>query len=493
MNRNVIRVATVLTSLIFTVPALTQTDRVTLTLKGSWPGFPRGTAMGVAVSDEYVYVCSQGLQAIEISDPVNPRPVGALTNDIRASHLAVSGNYVYMVGEGGFQVIDVFSQTDPHRVGACNTSGDALGVAVAGNHVYLADGWAGLQVIDISNSAHPKRVGGYYPKGDARSVAVSGDYAYVADGDLEVLDITAPAHPRRVGGYEFNFGGPALHVVVSGDYALVTYESWFDGTNDQWGGLQILDVSNPASPRRLGGDTGVGTARGVAVSGNYAYVAFDGKYSDVGSFRGHLEVIDISNPDSPSELGRCETMKLFGVVVSGSFAYVVGGGFDDREMTGLWIIDVSNPANLRTVGFCDAGGAFMGVEVMGVSVSGNYAYVCGQGQGLQVIDVSNPTDPRRVGGDAGCATATAAVRQGKNFVAGHEDGLLIYEALPFIKSVSKEGHYLNIAWEGFGPARLQRATSLVPPNWQELIGSENTNAVSLPIWGGPEFFRLVKP
>jgi len=42
--------------------------------------------------------------------------------------------------------------------------------------------------------------------------------------------------------------------------------------------------------------------------------------------------------------------------------------------------------------------------------------------------------------------------------------------------------------------RLQRATQLANPNWQDLIGSENTNSVTLPIWSpGAEFFRLVKP
>jgi hypothetical protein len=40
-------------------------------------------------------------------------------------------------------------------------------------------------------------------------------------------------------------------------------------------GLQVIDVSNPASPQRVGGYDTSGYARGVAVSGNYAYVADD--------------------------------------------------------------------------------------------------------------------------------------------------------------------------------------------------------------------------
>jgi hypothetical protein len=52
-------------------------------------------------------------------------------------------------------------------------------------------------------------------------VAVSGHYAYVADWDagLQVIDVSDPANPRRVGGYDTP--GYALGVAVSGNYAYV--------------------------------------------------------------------------------------------------------------------------------------------------------------------------------------------------------------------------------------------------------------------------------
>jgi hypothetical protein len=37
--------------------------------------------------------------------------------------------------------------------------------------------------------------------------------------------------------------------------------------------LQVIDVSNPGNPQRVGGYSTSGHAQGVAVSGNYAYVA----------------------------------------------------------------------------------------------------------------------------------------------------------------------------------------------------------------------------
>ncbi|MBK9137540.1 MAG: hypothetical protein IPM17_02055 [Verrucomicrobia bacterium] len=67
-----------------------------------------------------------------------------------------------------------------------------------------------------------------YVAGYAEGVAVSGHYAYVADGweGLQVIDVSDPAHPVRVGGY--NTPGRAQGVAVSGHYAYVA---------DGWGGL----------------------------------------------------------------------------------------------------------------------------------------------------------------------------------------------------------------------------------------------------------------
>ena len=48
----------------------------------------------------------------------------------------------------------------------------------------------------------------------------------------------------------------------------------------------------------------------------------------------------------------------------------------------------------------------------------------------------------------------------------------------------------NEAGEGM---KLQRATGLARPDWQDLLGSEKTNRVTLPVWGGNEFFRLIQP
>ncbi|MDD1434703.1 cadherin domain-containing protein, partial [Dolichospermum sp. ST_sed6] len=105
---------------------------------------------------------------------------------------------------------------------------------------------------------------------------------------------------------------------------------------DEGSGLQIIDISNPLTPTRKGNYNTSGTAIGVQVVGNYAYVT-DGSMG--------LQIIDISNPTTPTLKGNYDTSgDAWGVQVVGSYAYVA----DDRD--GLKIIDVSNltqaPINL---------------------------------------------------------------------------------------------------------------------------------------------------
>ena len=68
-----------------------------------------------------------------------------------------------------------------------------------------------------------------------------------------VIDVSNPASPQRVGGYDTS--GYAYGVAASGNFAYVA-----DGTN----GLQVIDVSNPATLQRVGGHDTSGEALGVA-------------------------------------------------------------------------------------------------------------------------------------------------------------------------------------------------------------------------------------
>ncbi len=109
---------------------------------------------------------------------------------------------------------------------------------------------------------------------------------------------------------------------------------------------------------------------GVAVSGNYAYVADNSR---------GLRIINIANPAAPTEAGSYDTWGYaLGVAVSGNYAYVA------IAFSGLRIINIENPAAPTLAGFYyDTPGV-----ARGVAVSGNYAYVADGESGLGIYDIS---------------------------------------------------------------------------------------------------------
>ena len=134
-----------------------------------------------------------------------------------------------------------------------------------------------------------------------------------------------------------------------------------------WGGLKIIDISDPTNPIKVGQFKDGGDANGVYVSGSYAYVAneFDG-----------LEIIDISNPTNPGKVGQCDGAGE-DVYVSGSYAYVA------EWNNGLGIIDISDPTNPMKVGQFHEGDS-----TKDVFVSGSYVYLASNWNGLEILQVS---------------------------------------------------------------------------------------------------------
>jgi hypothetical protein len=208
-------------------------------------------------------------------------------------------------------------------------------------------------------------VGSYDTPGLSYGVQVVGNYAYVADltSGLQIIDISNPATPTLKGNYDTS--GNALDVQIVGNYAYVA---------DYQSGLQIIDISNPATPTLKGNYDTSGNALDVQIVGNYAYVA-DGYLG--------LQIIDISNPATPTLKGNYDTSDYaLDVQIVGNYAYVADGDL------GLQIIDISNPATPTLKGNYHTSGYAVGVQIVG-----NYAYVADGYLGLQIIDISNPATP----------------------------------------------------------------------------------------------------
>jgi hypothetical protein len=170
-----------------------------------------------------------------------------------------------------------------------------------------------------------------------------------------------------------------------------------------------MDISNPALPDSAGSCDTPGSARGVAISGDHAFVA-DGPHG--------LQSVDISDNSDPDSVGSCGTPgEAYRVAVSGDYAYVADG------FSGLQVVDISNPCSLHVVGSYGAPD-----DVYDVAISGNYAYLAENLYGLEVIDISDPTGPVSVARHDTPGEARAVCIEGDfAFVADAASGLRVVD------------------------------------------------------------------
>ena len=187
-----------------------------------------------------------------------------------------------------------------------------------------------------------------------------------------------------------------------------------------WGaGLQIIDISNQAMPRRVGGYPAAGRVQGVAVSGNNAYVL-----DYLGDWTTRMQVIDISDTANPKRLGS----------------------------------------------YYSAGSA------SGIAISGHYAYVADPWFGIQVLDISDPANPRRVGANRSFIANTVVMSGDKVLVAAGGDGLIILNSFAPLTgspiSLSVKGrppiNPLGLSVQGLPGLKVQIERSSDLASWQSL-------------------------
>jgi hypothetical protein len=127
-------------------------------------------------------------------------------------------------------------------------------------------------------------------------------------------------------------------------------------------------------PRAISQISIPGYANNVAVNNGYAYVA-------AGSTG--LQVVNVSNPNSPVIVASRDTAgNANDVRLVGDFAYIADG------TNGLVIMNVATPTNPVIVGSVNTGG-----EAVDVWVAGNFAYIANSSAGLTIVNVTNPASP----------------------------------------------------------------------------------------------------
>ncbi|MHC4505830.1 MAG: LVIVD repeat-containing protein, partial [Planctomycetota bacterium] len=401
-------------------------------------------ARDVEVVDGLVYVVNaavpqQGglpgrLRVIDASDPRVPIEVGSLALPFQGDpQLEVVDGVAYVAaGFSGLHVIDVSNPAAPAEVGTLDLGvPNVTAMAAEDGRVYLGSGSIGprgvpldavFQVIDVSDPPAPGLLGSLPVAAPPEGIDVAGDFVYAAIpatlgfSHLQIIDVSEPAAPVGVAAVPTLLG---RDVAVEGDRAYVSGVVPGADVPLPAPPFQVLDISNPREPVEIGSAVCCGNGGDVEVSGDFVYLASVG----IG-----VQVIDVSEPAAPAGLGAIAA-EARDVELEGDFAYTVGD-------IGLRVIDVSHPERPALVGGW-SGSAVDDVEVRdALAYLGTSDPLTGETGGLVVVDVSDPTAVAGVGGIAtGSPALDVEVANGLAYVAAREAGLRVIDvanpALPF--------------------------------------------------------------
>lgn len=326
------------------------------------------TPIDLIVHGEAIYATFKGevdLAVFDVSNPRDPKLIHTYTipdNWAAGLGMTLVENRLYVAGDGGpAPIFDVSEERAPRLLGHWQFEGGWAGDVVReGNLAIVANVGGGLILHDVSDPSAPRRLSRYTPTHSDGladwqwnvAVAASGSRILVAYQNIpaEVLDVGQPRQPVVLG--RFTPRGLVHRAVLTPTHAILGYRDASQG-----GGVEIIDVSNPRTPRTVAVlDLGQAVTD-LALHHDRLVAA----HSD-----GSLTVLDMRDPARPTVLGRlagsesAETSfpirsTRIALLANGTRAYVVrqensasGDPYTGRGI--LAVVDLQDPSTPRVLG-----------------------------------------------------------------------------------------------------------------------------------------------
>ncbi|MFX1505728.1 MAG: LVIVD repeat-containing protein [Promethearchaeota archaeon] len=302
-----------------------------------------GGAYALTISDNYLYVCDSlddtpgGLVIIDISDPTNPIKIESFDGGFPLD-VTVRNNIAYVADfTDGLEIINVSDPSNPVLLGSYNPLDDMYTtcVKVLGDYAYVGDIHHGLFKVNIADPSNPTYVGSI-PYYSCPSLDVSPDLLITVNHQefQSGLEIYEPENFHRLGTYTPS-DADFINPVINGDLVFVVNHHLNTGE------VQIINISDPSNPILLSQYTGDSIAQQCFVDKDILYVAC----SEAG-----IDILDISNPAQPKKIGSYSdnTGVAFDVHVKNDIAYVADAR-DGLEIIRLAFKDITSIETMTSI------------------------------------------------------------------------------------------------------------------------------------------------
>jgi hypothetical protein len=332
------------------------------------------------VAGDLMYRQASGgsIEIWDVSDPVNITFLSSTDLSVTTfADLARVGNMAYVLtSDNTVQAVDISNPASPAPLGRYRTPSYAVHIFTDDGMAYVDTLRAGLFTVDVRQPGIPRIRGWSREQPEESSTAaelVADKLVYTTGaGYVYIFDVRDSDRPAQIGSYEAPTFAQGVTVDRARNLAFFT---------DIHRGLHVLDVRDPTNPLLLGKLYLPGFPNDVQVSGDLAYVTFHGESLGIG---GGLHIVDISDPANMTLVNTYNVRNdVHGVDMVGILAYLT---VDEQ---GLQIVDVHNPMHPELRASIP-----LGAHPQGIQVVDSRAYVANGSDGVAIIDVHNFTRPR---------------------------------------------------------------------------------------------------
>lgn len=322
----------------------------------------------MSIRDNTLYAdAGPDLLALDISDPKQVSVKKHVFNIFQLSYDTNTGTFVPMGGNLSDQITLGFTNRVVTTTQECNTNSNRFPTDFGG--------WAGGVFMNASAEKSAAAPGGSTGTGGSMArFTISGNHLYALNSNnLRVFDISSPANPQP---------GTLVHMGWGMETVFPYQDKLFIGSMT---GMLIYDISNGAAPTRLGSYSHARVCDPVVVSGNYAYVTLrtNGNSRCGINNTNQLDVVDISNPQSPQLKKTFPMQSPYGLGIDRNTLFVCEGEF------GLKVFDAADPLKVGDKQL----GHFRNLNMYDVIPLGSTLLAIGS-DGLYQYDYSNPKDIR---------------------------------------------------------------------------------------------------
>jgi len=259
-------------------------------------------------------------------------------------------------------------------------------------------------------------LGRWRPPVESHHIAVNGTWLYMGSGrTLYVVDTSNPANIRTVATLNLTpwFNMSNIHDIkyANGNVFVLSIHAH----------LALINVANPRTPRvvsavRYGNDAMVATGGGRSVSVRDSRVYISQTYPTTGNYK--INVVDVSNPANQRRLGGVSPQHSPNVAIPIGQRLYAGMRFGN----GLQVYDLSNPNWPRFLG-ASTFGLYPSPTVHDIIAMGRYMLLA-TSSGLLSVDASNPSNMRLKGRISGESFRVAAVSDRVCAIA-HDNGVAL--------------------------------------------------------------------